>query len=256
MFRAIDATRADEASHCSDPSSGVHPHAASATPAAGVVPACHRALALGRDVDPPRNLAKGATVEQPSRAEARPTPGPDRSARADTGTPLDPAFADGRRRAADGRERRALDVRLSSTPWDTHSGPVRILLSNQYVYGPFCDRAGKSEKGGSRRRRFEKDGKNADDMLAESNVHGVLMEVFLRLCVLRNPIFHGRIFHGGATFASGWGRSRIRDGSRIMAALGPEILRIMQADVDASPGSDPWGTASCPRINEDPDSIR
>ncbi len=88
-------------------------------------------------------------------------------------------------------------------------------------------------------------------MLAESNVHGILMEVFLRLHVLRN-----RIFHGGATFASGWWRSRIRDGSRIMATLVPEILGIMRADIEANPDSHTWGKVACPRIDEAPDSRR
>ena len=74
--------------------------------------------------------------------------------------------------------------------------PVRI----QYVYGPFWDWARGSEKGGNWRERFERHRKDANDKLAKSDVHGVLMEVFRRLYVLRN-----QIFHGGATFASGWG---------------------------------------------------
>ena len=88
-------------------------------------------------------------------------------------------------------------------------------------------------------------------MLAESNVHGILMEVFPRLHVLRN-----RIFHGGAAFASGWGRDQVRDGSRIMAALVPEILGIMRADIEANPDSHTWGKVAWPRINETPDSGR
>ena len=43
---------------------------------------------------------------------------------------------------------------------------------------------------------------------------------------------------------------------RTMAALVPEILRIMQAGIDANPDPDTWGKVSCPRIDEAPDSIR
>ena len=133
----------------------------------------------------------------------------------------------------------------------TYSGPIRILLNNQYVYGPFWDWARGSEKGGNWRERFERHRKDANDKLAKSDVHGVLMEVFRRLYVLRN-----QIFHGGATFASGWGRSQVRDGCRIMAALVPVILKIMQADIEASPDSHTWGKVAYPRINEVPESGR
>ena len=89
-------------------------------------------------------------------------------------------------------------------------------------------------------------------MLAESNVHGILMEVFPRLHVLRN-----RIFHGGADVRLGMvERVRIRDGSRIMATLVPEILGIMRADIEANPDSHTWGKVACPRIDEAPDSGR
>lgn len=135
--------------------------------------------------------------------------------------------------------------------WKTYSGPIRILLNNQYVYGPFWDWVRGSERGRNWRERFERHRRDANLKLAKSDVHGVLMEVFMRLYVLRN-----QIFHGGATFASGWGRDQVRDGSRIMAALVPEILRIMQADIEANPDSDTWGKVTYPRINEAPESGR
>lgn len=80
----------------------------------------------------------------------------------------------------------------------------------------------------------------------ESDIHGVLRIVFDRLYVLRN-----QILHGGATFANGWGRKHERDGSRIMAALVPAILRIMEEDIGKDADSKVWGRVAYPRINDD-----
>ena len=133
--------------------------------------------------------------------------------------------------------------------WDTYSGPIRVLLNNQYVYGPFWDWVRGSERGRNWRKRFERDRWAANGKLANSDVHGVLVAVFRRLYVLRN-----QIFHGGATFASGWGQEQVRDGSRIMAALVPRILEIMRADIEKNPESAVWGKVAYPRINEAPES--
>ena len=56
-----------------------------------------------------------------------------------------------------------------------------------------------------------------------------------------------------ATFATGWGRSQVRDGSRIMASLVPEIIKIMQTDMEKNPDADTWGAVAFPRVNEGPD---
>ena len=133
--------------------------------------------------------------------------------------------------------------------WDTYSGPIRVLLDNRYVYGPFWDCVRDPWKFRHWRGRFDKERKNARDKLANSDVHGVLVAVFDRLYVLRN-----QIFHGGATFASGWGQEQVRDGSRIMAALVPRILEIMRADIEKNPESAVWGKVAYPRINEAPES--
>ena len=69
-----------------------------------------------------------------------------------------------------------------------------------------------------------------------SLLHGVLVQVFLRLYTLRN-----QVFHGGVTYSSGRGRKQIKDGSFIMANLVPVILDIMEAGIDENPSSDVWG---------------
>ncbi|MGI9310877.1 MAG: hypothetical protein ACR2P7_04990 [bacterium] len=132
--------------------------------------------------------------------------------------------------------------------WTTFSGPIRLLLINQYVFGPFWDfvRGLKSEQ--EWMNRFRIYDRRVKKALKSGNTHAVLVEIFNRLYTLRN-----QVFHGGTTFEKGWGKTQLRDGSRIMASLVPVILTIMQSEIDASPASEVWGNVSYPRINKMPD---
>ena len=132
--------------------------------------------------------------------------------------------------------------------WKTYSGPVRVLLKNHYVFRSFWSWVRGSPGSSNWDEKFQRRNKQATAALSRNDVHGVLREVFQRLYVLRN-----QLFHGGATFAAGWGRSQVRDGSRIMASLVPEILMIMQTDIEKNPDSDSWGAVAFPRVNEGPD---
>ena len=132
--------------------------------------------------------------------------------------------------------------------WVTYSDAVRVLLKNHYVFSFFWRSIRDSNNDLNWRNTFNKRSKNAFSALGRDDIHAVLREVFDRLYVLRN-----QLFHGGATFATGWGRSQVRDGSRIMASLVPEILKIMQTDMEKNPDSDTWGAVAFPRVNEGPD---
>ena len=129
--------------------------------------------------------------------------------------------------------------------WEQYSGPVRVLLRNKYVFKPFWESVRGTPGDPEWKQQFDKEKRHANRALANGNVDRVLEIVFLRLYVLRN-----QMFHGGTTFAEGWGRDQIRDGSRIMAALVPAILAIMRADIAANPDTDTWGKVAYPRINE------
>lgn len=126
--------------------------------------------------------------------------------------------------------------------WKTFPGPIRVLLENRYVFGPFweCVRGAATEW----HPRFRASNRRARKALAKNDVHGVLVEVFLRLYVLRN-----QIFHGGATFGEGLGRDQLRDGATIMASLVPAILEIMDKDITENPNSEVWGKILFPRID-------
>ena len=134
---------------------------------------------------------------------------------------------------------------------ETYWGRIRILLQNQYVFDPFWGwvRGSGDENWHGWFLRLNRQVHRARE---KHNVHRVLEEVFDRLYTLRN-----QIFHGGATFATGWGqgqgRDQVRDGSRIMASLVPVIVGIMEADIKNNPDSETWGKVAYPRINESPE---
>ena len=132
--------------------------------------------------------------------------------------------------------------------WDTYSGPIRIILENKYVYGPFWKWIQGDPESARWPEWFRREGIDVHCKIAERDVHGILKSVFSRLYTLRN-----QIFHGGATFSEGWGQAQVRDGSRIMAAIVPTVLRIMQNDINHNPHSDVWGMVSYPRVNYEPE---
>ena len=129
--------------------------------------------------------------------------------------------------------------------WNTYSGPIRILLNEKHAFKYFWEWV-RGNHGESWHREIEYNKKDAERKLMRRDVHGVLRIVFDRLYVLRN-----QILHGGATFANGWGRKHVRDGSRIMAVLVPAILTIMEKDIGMDADSKVWGRVAYPRINDD-----
>ena len=127
--------------------------------------------------------------------------------------------------------------------WKTYSGPIRVLLKNQYVYAPFWEWVRDPSTDNDWKKRFERVNTRINRALGKRDVHSVFTEVFWRLYQLRN-----QVFHGGVTFAEGWGRTQLRDGSRIMAEVVPVMLKIM----DENPGVD-WGKVAYPRVSDSPD---
>ncbi|MDD9857036.1 MAG: HEPN domain-containing protein [Gammaproteobacteria bacterium] len=139
--------------------------------------------------------------------------------------------------------------KLEGVIWgDLFSGPIRVLLGNQYVFRPFWEFVQGEKTDNEWKGLFQQNNRRVKYALKRSNVDSLLMEIFQRLYTLRN-----QIFHGGTTFARGWGKSQLRDGSRIMASLVPIILNIMKADIDRNPASEVWGKVAYPRVNHEPD---
>ena len=128
----------------------------------------------------------------------------------------------------------------------TYRGSVEDLVDNEFVYWRLWHWARKPGSNKEWRRLLDDDKKKFGGYLFSGNTQGALEIVFDRLYQLRN-----QVFHGGTTFAKGWGREQVRGGSRIMAALVPAILDIMQDDIDADAGSKTWGRVAYPRIRDD-----
>ena len=133
--------------------------------------------------------------------------------------------------------------------WETYSGPIHVLLKNQYAYAPFWRAVWDPSQAETWERKFRNANQRAAYGLGKRRVDRVLKEVFFRLYTLRN-----QLIHGGATYGSGWGRSQLRDGCSIMSSLVPTILKIMESDIKMNPESRAWGTVDYPRINYEPEN--
>ncbi len=112
------------------------------------------------------------------------------------------------------------DERLYNLLWNKFSGPVRLLIENKYVYGPFWD----FQRGEARdwERGFQKSITDANQALSKKNVNYLLRIVLDRLYVLRN-----QLIHGGATYKSSVNRAQVRDGGNLLMTLLPVIVEIM-----------------------------
>ena len=137
---------------------------------------------------------------------------------------------------------------LERIVWDEFPGPIRVLLSNRYVYRPFWMVVWGSDRGGDWRRRFEASKRVALAAQSSRDISTTLSVVSDRLYTLRN-----QILHGGTTYPSGFGLDQIGDGSRIVASFVPAILDIMRQDFDANPDSEFWGKVAFPRIQVEPE---
>lgn len=104
--------------------------------------------------------------------------------------------------------------------WNKFSGPVRLIIENQFIYKPFWEaQRGKSVNW---KKLFDQSNKNANRFLSKNEV-GKLIELVLdRLYTLRN-----QIIHGGATYKSKVNRAQVRDACNILKMLIPIIIDIM-----------------------------
>ena len=130
--------------------------------------------------------------------------------------------------------------------WSKYSGPVRVLLDNHFVYGPFWKWVSEHPHKIDWQDQFEKDNRRARKYLERGDACGVLEVVLLRLYTLRN-----QTFHGGATYAVGWGQDQVRDGAALMADIVPAILDIMRNEIAENPDSEIWGKVLYPRVGEE-----
>lgn len=128
------------------------------------------------------------------------------------------------------------DFRLYNILWNKFSGPIRLLVENKFVYGPFWDNLRGEVR--SWEKGFQQSIADANQALSKKNVPYLLRIVLDRLYVLRN-----QLIHGGATYKSQVNRTQVRDGGNILLALLPVVIELMMQH----PGND-WGKIYFPPV--------
>lgn len=129
---------------------------------------------------------------------------------------------------------------LNALVWDKFSGPIRLLLDNEFVYQPFWDyhsgRIGEQEW----RQKFDRANKAAYRALGDTNQTATVLAIVLaRLYTLRN-----QLVHGGATWQGSVNREQIRDGAAILGELTPCVIRLLIQNPEED-----WGDPRYPVVN-------
>ncbi|MDE2803089.1 MAG: HEPN domain-containing protein [Chloroflexota bacterium] len=134
------------------------------------------------------------------------------------------------------------DDAIAKAIWDELTDPVCRLMRNYFVFSTYW----KYQSGRIRgwRKPFEDANSEFWSAWWKKDVHGVLNGLFERLYVLRN-----QLMHGGARWDGGKNRTQVENGSKVLSALVPVFVKIVQS----CPGTD-WGPLAFPPI-DDPNSF-
>lgn len=132
------------------------------------------------------------------------------------------------------------EKRIYKAIWEQFSGPIRLLLSNRYVFSPFWQFHNGIEGYEDWEQRFAAAQKSVASALCSGDTARVLSLMFDRLYVLRN-----QIVHGGSTWGGQVNRQQVRDGASILGFLMPVFVNLMMDN----PNED-WGVPFYPVISE------
>ena len=129
---------------------------------------------------------------------------------------------------------------LQNAVWEKFTGPVRVLMSNKYVYSRFWHHQNGMPGYENWKTLLEKDKSKFNRAFQKNNIVGVLALIFDRLYVLRN-----QIVHGGSTWSSRVNRDQKRDGTDILAFLMPVFIDLMMDNPDED-----WGQPFYPSMKD------
>ena len=123
--------------------------------------------------------------------------------------------------------------RIHQCLWTNFSGFARLLIENQFVYGPYWQ----SQRDGNDdwKEFFAASKKKAMNALGQSDTARLLRVVMERLYVLRN-----QLVHGGATWQGSVNREQVHNGKLMMLELVPVFIELMFDDSIA------WGPVYYP----------
>ena len=124
--------------------------------------------------------------------------------------------------------------------WDQFSGPIRLLLNNQYVFHAFWDFQNNVDNSLDWEERFKLSKRQINRAMSEKNTVKILTTLFSRLYVLRN-----QLIHGAATWNSSTNRTQLNDGVAILSYLLPVFIEIMMDNNEQD-----WGKPLYPVIVE------
>lgn len=112
--------------------------------------------------------------------------------------------------------------RIYHLVWTRFPYEIRLVLENQYVFGPFWNHQNGIEGHEDWAELLEASVEKAKLALAYKDTERVLNELFDRLYVLRN-----QIIHGGSTWSSAINRVQVKAGSEILGSLIPVFVELM-----------------------------
>ncbi len=110
------------------------------------------------------------------------------------------------------------------------SQEIRVLLTNQYIFGPFWKHQNGEHGYADWRDRLDRANVAIAAALRRQDTTTILSILFDRLYMLRN-----QLVHGGATFDSAINRAQVRDGCALLGFLLPIFIDLMMDN----PGH-PW----------------
>jgi hypothetical protein len=123
--------------------------------------------------------------------------------------------------------------------WTEFASSIRLLLDNQYVFGPFWEfqRGKLTEEQWNT--SFENAKVAANRALAKQDTVKVLSIVFSRLYILRN-----QLVHGAATWNGSVNREQLRDSASILGKVVPQVIKIL-----LDHPNEVWGEAMYPVVS-------
>lgn len=128
--------------------------------------------------------------------------------------------------------------RLYNAVWQRFSQEIRLLLSNQYVFGPFWHHVNGIDGFENWEERLTLSNRSIARHIARQDTARILSAVFDRLYVLRN-----QLIHGGATWESSLNRAQVRDGAAVLAWMVPIFIDLIMDNPDED-----WGRPFYPVV--------
>jgi hypothetical protein len=123
--------------------------------------------------------------------------------------------------------------------WNEFASSIRLLLDNQYVFGPFWE----FQRGKLTEEQWNTSFDNAkvaaNRALAKQDTVKVLSIVFSRLYILRN-----QLVHGAATWNGSVNREQLRDSASILGKVVPQVIKIL-----LDHPNEVWGEAMYPVVS-------